>query len=88
MNTRFFVGAIHESPVLNSYVIWRAIHESPLRVLQLFSRQTNDTLDVGQEYKRYIFVPKTGGVTTKGIFLYIACIVVQTQPPNFMCDTF
>ena len=30
--------------------------------------ETNDTLDVGQEYKKYIFVPKTGVVKPKGIF--------------------
>ena len=30
--------------------------------------QTNDTFNVGQEYKRYIFVPKTGVVKPKGIF--------------------
>ena len=35
----------------------------------MFSIQTNDRFNVGQESKRYIFVPKTGVVKPKGIFL-------------------
>ena len=38
-----------------------------LQILHLF-RETHNRLDVGQEYKRYIFVPKTGVVKPKGIF--------------------
>ena len=30
--------------------------------------ETHDTFDVGQEYKRYIFMPKTGVEKPKGIF--------------------
>ena len=33
-------------------------------------------------------VAKNGHVNPKGIFLYIVYIVVQTQPPNFLCNTF
>jgi len=32
--------------------------------------ETHDRLDVGQEYKRYIFVPKTGGVSTKSLTFF------------------
>ena len=32
------------------------------------SCEAHDRLDMGQEYKRYIFMPKTGGVKPKGIF--------------------
>ena len=37
----------------------------------LLSRQTNDGLDVGQESKRYIFVPKTGVVRANSLIFIL-----------------
>ena len=39
------------------------------RAVAVWSYQTNDTFNVGHKTKRYIFVPKTGVVKPKGIFL-------------------
>ena len=47
-------------------------------IVGLFPTQTNNTLDMGQDYKRYIFVSKTRVVTTKGIFiLYFSRSLLQ-----------
>ena len=37
------------------------------------SCETHDGLDMGHKTKRYIFMPKTGVVKPKGIFLEVKC---------------
>jgi len=54
-------------------------------IVGLFPTQTNNALDVGHKVKRYIFVPKTGVVKPKGIFLYLVCIAAET---HFICGIF
>ena len=39
-----------------------------LSMLKLLFAKTNNSFNVGHKTKRYIFVPKTGGVKPKGIF--------------------
>ena len=47
------------------------------------SSKTNAALDMGHKTKRYIFVPKTGVVKPKGIFIYHLFLI-----ENYFLQTF
>ncbi|MBQ7354711.1 MAG: hypothetical protein IJW62_04235, partial [Clostridia bacterium] len=50
-------------------------------IVGLFSTQTNNALDVGQDSKRYIFMSKMGVETPKGIFSdYVITLIISIFP--------
>ena len=52
-------------------------------LLKLLPAKTNNSFNLGQEYKRYIFRSKTGVVKPKGIFIYHLFLI-----KNYFLQTF
>ena len=73
LNTDFGRGRRLRRPEKPQMRVTGCRGRQPLRALRLFSRETNDTFNVGHEYKRYIFRLKMGVVKPKGIFFIALC---------------